>query len=103
MFAMIRRNYMIAQRQNAHQDTEPSNLNPMKALLSTVALTFALSGILQAATPPVNEVCPVCGKNARLIFRSTAPSGDRVIFATAECKDKFEKSPGSYQIKKKAN
>ncbi len=74
----------------------------MKALLSTLALTFALSGILQAG-PPVNEVCPVCGKNARLIFRSNAPSGDRVIFATAECKDKFDKSPGSYQVKKKSN
>ena len=63
----------------------------MKALLSTLALTFALSGILQAG-PPVNEVCPVCGKNARLIFRSNA-----------ECKDKFDKSPGSYQVKKKSN
>ena len=77
-------------------------MHSMKILFFTLALTLALTGIIQAG-PPVNDVCPVCGKNARLIFRSTAPNGDRVIFDTAECKDKYEKSPGSYQVKKKSS
>ena len=72
----------------------------MKALLCTLSLTLALSGIVQAG-PPVNEVCPVCGKAARLIFRTNAPNGDRVIFATSECKDKFEKNPSGFSVKKK--
>ena len=72
----------------------------MKALLFTLSLTLALSGLVQAG-PPVNEVCPVCGKPARLIFHANTPSGDRVILATAECKDKFEKNPGGYKVTKK--
>ena len=72
----------------------------MKALLFTVSLTLALTGFVQAGAP-VNEKCPVCGKGARLIFHANAPNGDRVIFATAECKDKFEKSAGSFKVEKK--
>lgn len=72
----------------------------MKALLLTASLTLALTGIVKAGAP-VNETCPVCGKPARLIFHSTAPNGDRVILATAECKDKFDKNPGGYKVTKK--
>lgn len=72
----------------------------MKTLLLTVSLTLALSGLVQAGAP-VNEKCPVCGKTARLIFRTNAPNGDRVIFATSECKDKFEKNPGGFKVEKK--
>ncbi len=72
----------------------------MKALLSTLAIALAFAGFAQAG-PPVNEKCPVCGKNARLIFHSNAPNGDRVILATAECKEKFDKNPGGYKVTKK--
>ena len=72
----------------------------MKTLLLTLSLTLLLNGLVQAG-PPVNDVCPVCGKPARLIFRTNAPNGDRVIFDTSECKDKFEKNPGGYKVVKK--
>jgi YHS domain-containing protein len=45
----------------------------------------------------VNDVCPVCGKAGRLIFRSEY-NGQHVIFHTADCKDKFDKNPGKYKI-----
>ncbi len=72
----------------------------MKALFFTLFLTLALTSLVHAGAP-VNEKCPVCGKPARLIFHANTPSGDRVILATAECKDKFEKNPGSYKVTKK--
>lgn len=54
-----------------------------------------------ANKPPVNEKCPVCGKDGRLIFHSVVKA-ERIIFATAECKDKFDKAPaGKYPVKKK--
>lgn len=69
----------------------------MKKLLSTLTLILAFSAVTFAAGPPVNEVCPVCGKNARLIFRSTYKD-KHVIFFSADCKDKFDKSPEKYKI-----
>jgi YHS domain-containing protein len=74
----------------------------MKTLLSTLVLAFALSCTTTYADPPtpVNDVCPICGKNGRLIFRSNY-KGQHVIFHTAECKDKFDKNPGQYQVKPK--
>ena len=94
-------NYPVAEMPIAIHDNLPSTHTTMKALLFTVSLTLALTSLVQAG-PPVNEVCPVCGKNARLIFRTNAPNGDRVIFATSECKDKFEKNPGGFKVTKKA-
>ena len=74
----------------------------MKSLLFLLALTATLTLNSIAADPPVNTECPVCHKDARLIFRSTTKDGKRVIFATAECKDKFDKTPGKFSVKPKA-
>lgn len=74
----------------------------MKTLLTLIAITASLSLNSIAAEPPVNTECPVCHKDARLIFRSTTKDGKRVIFATAECKDKFDKTPAKYSVKPKS-
>ncbi|WP_395746872.1 hypothetical protein [Prosthecobacter sp.] len=73
----------------------------MKTLLTLVAFTASLTLNGLAADAPVNSECPVCHKDARLIFRSTV-AGKRVIFATAECKEKFDKSPNKFQVKPKS-
>jgi hypothetical protein len=75
----------------------PVNQTSMKKLLSTLTLALAFSAITFAAGPPVNEVCPVCGKTARLIFRSDV-KGQHIIFFSADCKDKFDKAPGKYKV-----
>ena len=72
----------------------------MKKILALLALAVSLTSHGVAADMPVNSECPVCHKDARLIFRSNTKDG-RVIFATAECKEKFDKTPGKYQVKKK--
>jgi hypothetical protein len=74
----------------------------MKTLLTLLALTASLTLNSVAAEPPVNTECPVCHKDARLIFRSNTKDGKRVIFATAECKGKFDATPGKYQVKPKS-
>lgn len=74
----------------------------MKTQLTLLAFTASLTLNSIAAEPPVNTECPVCHKDARLIFRSTTKEGKRVIFATAECKEKFDKTPGKYQVKPKS-
>lgn len=68
----------------------------MKSLLHILALTLALGGILNAVEP-VNDKCPVCGKNGRLIFHSNH-KGERIIFDTGDCKDKFDKAPASFKV-----
>ncbi|WP_395739385.1 hypothetical protein [Prosthecobacter sp.] len=72
----------------------------MKTLLTLLAFTASLTLNSMAADAPVNSECPVCHKDARLIFRSNTKDG-RVIFATSECKEKFDKTPGKYPVKKK--
>lgn len=74
----------------------------MKTLLTLLALTASLTLNSIAADPPINTECPVCHKDARLIFHSTTKEGKRVVFATAECKGKFDKTPGKYQVKPKS-
>jgi len=69
----------------------------MKSILLTLGAILATSTLTFAAGP-VNDVCPVCGKGARLIFRTTY-KGQHVIFFSADCKDKFEKNPGRYTVK----
>ncbi|HSI63683.1 MAG TPA: hypothetical protein VLE43_11210 [Candidatus Saccharimonadia bacterium] len=71
----------------------------MKTLLSVLVASFVLASASSAAEP-VNSQCPVCSKNIRLIFHSNF-KGQRVAFATAECKDKFDKSPTKYSVKPK--
>lgn len=73
----------------------------MKTLLAIVAASFAVS-LTASAVEPVNDKCPVCGKNIRLIFHSNDSKGQRVAFASADCKDKFDKSPGKYSVKPKS-
>jgi YHS domain-containing protein len=73
----------------------------MKTLLAILALSFAVSDpVMAAPQEPVNDKCPVCSKTARLIFHSNSAKG-RVIFASADCKDKFDKSPTKYTVKPK--
>lgn len=74
----------------------------MKTLLTLLAFSASMTLNSTAADAPVNTECPVCHKDARLIFRSTTKDGKRVIFATAECKEKFDKTPGKYQVKPKS-
>ena len=70
----------------------------MKAILAVFALAFAFSATSFAANqPPYNEKCPVCGKDGRLIFHSEY-QGKRILFATADCKKKFDQSPGKYKV-----
>jgi YHS domain-containing protein len=74
----------------------------MKTLLSILAVSIAATGIaLAAPQEPVNDKCPVCGKTPRLIFHSNSSKG-RVVFASADCKDKFDKSPTKYTVKPKS-
>lgn len=72
----------------------------MKTLLAILAVSFAAS-ITASAAEPVNDKCPVCGKAVRLIFHSNDSKGQRVAFDNADCKDKFDKSPGKYTVKPK--
>ena len=71
----------------------------MKTLLSILAVAFAIT-TAASAVEPVNDKCPVCGKTIRLIFHSQSPKG-RVAFASADCKDKFDKAPTKYTVKAK--
>lgn len=68
--------------------------------LAAAAITLGAT-VFAANTPPVNEKCPVCGKDGRLIFHSEV-KGERIIFDSAVCKDKFDKAPGKYMVKKKS-
>lgn len=71
----------------------------MKAVLSLiVAAAVTLPAM---AAEPVNSECPVCHKDVRLIFHSQTKDGKRVAFATAECKGKYDRTPGKYQVKPK--
>jgi YHS domain-containing protein len=77
---------------------DPKPLLPMKTLLSILAIS--LTATLAQATP-VNDKCPVCDKTARLIFR-TKHNGQHIIFFSADCMEKFTKSPSSYKVKPKS-
>ena len=73
----------------------------MKTLLAIAAVTLSIAGsAISAPQEPVNDKCPVCGKTPRLIFHSNSQKG-RVIFYSADCKDKFDKSPTKYTVKPK--
>lgn len=72
----------------------------MKALLTILALTGSMT-LFSTAAEPVNDKCPVCGKNIRLIFHAKSPEGKRVAFATAECMDAYSKNPAKYPVKPK--
>lgn len=71
----------------------------MKKLFSILAVSMVLIAHSQAIEP-VNDKCPVCGKTIRLIFHSNYKE-KRVAFASADCKDKFDKAPEKYTVKPK--
>ena len=71
----------------------------MKTLIAILALSFVITGTA-SAVEPINDKCPVCEKTVRLIFHVNTPKG-RVAFATADCMDKFAKTPGKYTVKPK--
>ncbi|MDZ4403509.1 hypothetical protein [Prosthecobacter sp.] len=71
----------------------------MKALLLVLTAALTLSA---TAAEPVNSECPVCHKDVRLIFHSQTKDGKRVAFATAECKGKYDRTPGKYPVKPKS-
>lgn len=75
------------------------SVHPMKAFFTVLLLSIVTAGSIQAE--PVNEKCPVCGKGARLIFR-TRYQGKHIIFFSADCMEKFEKSPSTYSVKPKS-
>jgi hypothetical protein len=71
----------------------------MKALLAPILLSLAMTATVFAAWP-INDICPVDGKNARPIYRVKTEEGF-VAFCCADCMQKFSKSPGSYKVTKK--
>lgn len=74
------------------------NISPLLAGLA-FAFAFSVSSFAEKKEP-VNDKCPVCGKDAKLIFHSEV-KGERIIFATGSCKDKFDKAPGKFKVAKK--
>ena len=72
----------------------------MKTLFAILAVSFAIASTAPAIEP-INDKCPVCGKTIRLIFHSNDSKGQRVAFATADCKDKYDNAPGKYTPKPK--
>ncbi len=71
----------------------------MKTLFSVLLASIALV-TFAPAIEPVNDKCPVCSKQIRLIFHSNFKE-QRVAFFSADCKDKFDKSPTKYTVKPK--
>ena len=73
----------------------------MKTFLSVLFLAVLGGTSAIANGPPVNDTCPVCGKNGRMIFRVITPDKGTVIFHSAECMDAFQKAPSKYPVKPK--
>lgn len=71
----------------------------MKTFFSVLAVSMVLLAN-SVAIEPVNDKCPVCGKNVRLIFHSNYKE-KRIAFATADCKGDFDKNPEKYSVKPK--
>ncbi|MFM2143114.1 MAG: hypothetical protein RLZZ476_1658 [Verrucomicrobiota bacterium] len=71
----------------------------MKKFLLPWILSLAAATTVLAAWP-INDVCPVDGKNARPIYRVKTAEGF-VAFCCTDCQSAFEKSPGKYPVKKK--
>ncbi|MBE7496489.1 MAG: hypothetical protein HS117_16215 [Verrucomicrobiaceae bacterium] len=71
----------------------------MKALLAPLFLSLAMASTVFAAWP-INDICPVDGKNARPIYRVKTAEGF-VAFCCVSCLQAFERAPGKYSVKKK--
>lgn len=71
----------------------------MKSILAPLIASLAMATTVLAAWP-INDVCPVDGKQARPIYRVKIAS-DFVAFCCMDCLTSFEKSPGKYPVKKK--
>ncbi|MBB5037489.1 hypothetical protein [Prosthecobacter dejongeii] len=74
----------------------------MKALLPILLLTcVSLTAVFAKGGPPINDVCPVDGKAARVIYRIFEEKGP-VIFCCATCLDTYRKNPNRFTVKPKA-
>lgn len=73
----------------------------MKTLLPFLLLTFvSLTAVFAKGGPPINDLCPVDGKAARVIYRVFEEKGT-VIFCCATCLDTYQKNPNRFTVKPK--
>lgn len=73
----------------------------MKALIP--ALLIALTGVTAVFAkggPPINDKCPVDGKNVRIIYRIFADQGT-IAFCCVTCMEAYKTNPGRYPVKPK--
>ncbi len=74
----------------------------MKALLPALLLSvIGITAVFAKGGPPINDVCPVDQKAARMIYRTFTDQGT-VIFCCATCLDNYQKNPGRFPVKAKA-
>lgn len=71
----------------------------MKSYLAPLFASLAMASTMFAAWP-INDTCPVDGKQARAIYRLKTAEGP-VAFCCMDCLTLFEKSPGKYSVMKK--
>ena len=71
-------------------------LTHMKSLLSILALTLAVAGMV--AAEPVNKLCPVTGKPV-LPNCKTVHEGKEVAFCSGKCCKEFKADPKKYADK----
>lgn len=74
----------------------------MKALLPALFLAVVSATALFAkGGPPINDKCPIEGKDVRIIYRIFTDKGT-IAFCCVECMDMYQKNPGRYPVKPKA-
>lgn len=71
----------------------------MKSFLAPLIASLAMATTVLAAWP-INDMCPVDGKQARAIYRTKTADGP-VAFCCMDCLTAFEKAPGKYPVTKK--
>lgn len=73
----------------------------MKALLPTLLFAIISATVIFAKSgPPINDVCPVDGKDVRIIYRIFTDKGN-IAFCCVECMETYQRSPGRYPVKPK--
>lgn len=71
----------------------------MKSFFAPLIASLAMATTVLAAWP-INDMCPVDGKQARAIYRVKTAEGP-VAFCCMDCLSAFERSPGKYPVAKK--
>lgn len=70
----------------------------MKVLLPILLLSLvSLTAVFAKGGPPINDICPVDGKAARVIYRVFEDKGT-IIFCCASCLDDYKKNPNRYKV-----